>query len=220
MRSALLLSLLALAGSTLAAEDDQSSSPVPSEVNVATSPSVSPVVVKIPEPTVPSNAVFYEPPPLFDPPEPRPDPLFEDDKPVEQPQSDSIMHEPPMPADRKETLLPFDGAHVHPEHTPYTPEEGLPGSCGHSWHCSWMRSCVEIAATLVAITLMLWAVVWLAIKLVRSIVRSTGLRPRSPSGSFRPEPVVARKDEKNALLEAWRNVEKEETRDKKVSFAV
>ena len=189
------------------------------EANKAPTSSPSPTVVKIADPTIPPNALLIEPPPLFDPPEPRPHPLF--DTPGGQSTSEKVSHQPPMPTDRKEVLLPFDGAHVHPENTPYPPEEGVPGTCTYSWHCSWMRTCVEISATLVGILLLAWACIWIIERLVRGIVRTAKSRTRSPSGSLRMEPEVKKKDEvKNPLLQAWRSAEKEAPKEKKVTFAV
>ena len=190
------------------------------EAAAAPSSLASPSVVKIDaQPPPPPNTQFIEPPPLFDPPEPRPNPLF--DTPGGAPQAENLSHEPPMPTDRKEVLLPFDGAHVHPENTPYPPEEGRPGTCAYSFHCSWMRTCVEITSTLVGVLMIAWACAWIVGMIIRGIVRKASLRARSPSGSLRAEPDVKKKDEaRNPLLQAWRSNEKENVKEKKVSFAV
>ena len=189
------------------------------EAAAAPSPLASPSVVKIDAQPPPPNTQFIEPPPLFDPAEPRPNPLF--DIPGGTPQAENLSHEPPMPTDRKEVLLPFDGAHVHPENTPYPPEEGRPGTCAYSFHCSWMRTCVEITSTLVGVLMIAWACAWIVSIIVRGIVRKASLRARSPSGSLRVEPDVKKKEEaRNPLLQAWRSSEKENVKEKKVSFAV
>ncbi|KAI4156668.1 MAG: hypothetical protein LQ340_000115 [Diploschistes diacapsis] len=224
MRCTLTLPLLAILSATLVSSLPTSLTvreltPDEASLEVSAAASPSPSIVKIAEPTMPADAQFIEPPPLFDPLEPRPNPLFEN--PGEQPFTENISHEPPMPTDRKEVLLPFDGAHVHPENTPYPPEEGMPGTCSHSWHCSWLRTCVEMAATLVGILMIAWACIWTIQRVVRGIVRTARSRTRSPSGSLRIEPEVKRKDETTGpLLQAWALAEKETPNEKKVSFAV
>ncbi|MCJ1332876.1 hypothetical protein MMC10_009570 [Thelotrema lepadinum] len=232
MRCTLSLSLLAVlsAGLVSSAAIDLSNSLTVRELSddekvleaaaaAAPSPLASPSVVKIDQQPLPPNTQFIEPPPLFDPPEPRPNPLF--DTPGGAPQAESHFHEPAMPTDRKEVLLPFDGAHVHPENTPYPPEEGLPGTCTYSFHCSWMRTYVEIMSTILGVVVIAWACVCIVGMVVRGIARKASLRARSPSGSLRMEPEVKKKDEaNNPLLHAWRSTEKETVKEKKVSFAV
>ena len=56
---------------------------------------------------------------------------------------------------------------------------------------------------------------------MRSIVRTATARTRSPSGSLRMEPELKKKEEApNPPLQAWSSEKQEQTKEKKVSFAV
>ena len=88
----------------------------------------------IPDPStdVATTLPFDEPPPIFDPPSPRPDPLFDGGKghAPSYAYSDSELHPAPIPAVRLETLPSFTGvvsntgALAHPANTPYPPSKG------------------------------------------------------------------------------------------------
>ena len=198
-----------------------------SSISIAPPSTPSPTIAKInSSPSMPPpGTLFVEPPPLFDPPEPRPNPLFDHPS---SPSEEEFLRSPPLPESRTETLLPYDGAHVHPENTPYPPDSRtIPGTCAYSWHCSWARTTAEITGTLLLLGLVAYIGLWTCQAIFKLIMKRATLRTRSPSGSLRMEPEIGSKsasssdDEKevqgtNKLLAAWRTGNGE----KKVTFAV
>ncbi|CAF9912389.1 MAG: hypothetical protein GOMPHAMPRED_007647 [Gomphillus americanus] len=150
----------------------------------------APQIARIVESPPPPGTVFVVPPPLFDPAEPRPDPLFDSSSPSAGPDSD--LRTPPIQKFRSETLLPFDGAHVHPYATPYTPER-LPGTCAYIFNCQVARASAEITATLLMFSTILYTLIYIGTRVIRRILWTAKARTRSPSGSLRLEPEIEHK---------------------------
>ena len=161
--------------------------PVPSSDQSTTSaPSIARILDSPPAP----GTVYIVPPPLFDPAEPRPDPLFDSSSPLAGPDSD--LRTPPIQKFRSETLLPFDGAHVHPYATPYTPES-LPETCAYIFNCQVARASAEITATLLMFSTILYTLIYIGTRVIRRIVWTAQTRTRSPSGCLRLDPEVEHK---------------------------
>lgn len=167
-----------------------SNSDIPSSIDTS---EIIPAVSRVDSSQPIAGTVLVMPPPLFDPPEPRPDPLFGPSGQSYRTSEMSRLKAPPIPESRTETLLPFDGAHVHPFATPYTPES-LPGTCAHSLHCSLARTSAEIAGTILFLLTIVYAVFYVCDKLVRRILwTATSNRTRTLSGSLRIEPELGYK---------------------------
>jgi len=139
---------------------------------------------------------YLEPPPIFDPPEARPETIF-DAPPGDH--HDSFIKPPPLPAHRMEHLSAFDGAHAHPEVSVYQAS----AADSEAPSCSWQLTILKVIASITILIAAAFAVVYVGESVWTFCLRT--YRGRSKSDM---EAGEIRLDEETNLVEEF---EKEST---------
>ena len=153
--------------------------------------------------------LMAEPPALFDPPERRPDPLFD----VPQPSGAdaALPTPPPLPTARPEVLAAFDGSGgVHPPVTPYPPsatDNDSPENSDSQWTGPWAWACQAAKAMggLLVLVGGCYAGVCLGEGIVRRLWRGiTGRgRGRSLGGELPGQGLLVEKRDRSPRPRGW-----------------
>ncbi|MCJ1444965.1 MAG: hypothetical protein MMC23_005469 [Stictis urceolatum] len=162
----------------LAAEVKASAVSTKSTEQIPTSTLLNPAILT---PTTYPEKVYIEPPPIFDPPEPRPDTIF--DSPSDP--SENILRPPPIPLNRMEHMSPFDGAHAHPDDTPYRPDAS-------DVACSFGMQMFKLSAGILGLLAVVYCFVAVGEKILRCFTR-VFRRRRSDSGQIRLDETTIEK---------------------------